>query len=332
MIPQHIEFSLGEFATYEFARESGAQIVEASMVASGVSLFTTATGSRRTAVLQAQGVATPGIKSGSALYGVMKPKGADTTSFGGGAIAHSSARSESDSGGVLRANRVTIAKFDANGAAYTIFKVIDFNTFDIRGQASVAFNTSAVASVRMTIAPQIEVDWVATSTANGVLQAIGTSSETLYGAAMADGDMSVAAGAESSLRASAYGMGAIATAGISVVNMRGLAKASARAVARGAATTNMVGFAKTYKASAFKSYGTVDMSLVGERRAVSSADMSSVGSSMTNIEIVSVAELWMSSVGSTVVVFRRGKAVSAYLPLAYDVVIRPEENRTATWS
>ena len=115
------------------------------------------------------------------------------------------------------------------------------------------------------------------------------------------------------------------------VDLRGQTRSQANLSIQGRANVSLETLRKSIGNTGFSLAGEAQVNLVGARIFYQRVDLFSSGSSSTDLVAFPAANATLSVSGVATVRFRQGSAVVRFMPIAADVTIRPEENRTATW-
>jgi len=336
-----IEFALGEFAAFEFARESRRIVVAAGFDAAGTGDLDPVGGAFASGVAQAQGSASVEVIAG-ALAGAQfdapgqsRVDGVATSILQTVASASGSDQVQADLG------EARLAVLNAAGHAEVDIAVATDPGFDIQSRDAALFVSAATASVDVAVQAQAHADFSGQATASATLDGRGQGGMVAHGAMVTN----IGASAWWGVSEAKFGGRAIASAdvmaaGTAAVYMPGLAIALSEGRAQGLSTVDVVSAYIRRVYSTFSTPAGATVQIDSAYRAYRAARILADGHGLVDARAQSVNDLAFAAAGVSAVAWFRGRQVLPYMDPAFDVVERPaevrsverpEENRTVEW-
>lgn len=303
-----IEFGLSEFAIYEFGYEQGSQVVGASFIAKGqgtavfntlvLNLFEAAITGSSQASFDAQTIKRVEAKSFN---------GFSTGTFEGNVLRNADIRSTSESDAYFNPSYVIESAMSGNGFGDFVAVYADPETFDARGRSIVRFVSG----------------YAFTSDMNSS----GVSKLTLDNFAYSDALTNIAGTSSISLKPGTWSVAGMDVKGVSAFIAPSQLTANSGLHSSGLSCVSSK--TQAVKAGNLVSLGKGTLVLISQY--TSNSGFNSVGSSTTFLKLAAVNVAVLEAIGISTVKLRPGSPVSEFLPPAWDVVIRPYENRGAIW-
>lgn len=324
-----IEFALGEFAAFEFARESRRIVAAVGFDAAGAGELDPVGGAFASGVAQAQGSASvEGIgnalaRAQFAAPGSSNAYGVVTSILQTVAFASGSDQVHADLG------EARLAVMQASGHAEVDIAVATDPGFDIQSRDAALFVSAATASVELAVQAQAQADFSGQASASAALDSRGRADMA------ADGVMVTNIGASAWWGASdaKFGGRAIASSdamavGAAAVYLPGMAIALSDGLAQGQATVDVMSayIWRVYGSFAAPAGATVQID--SAYRAYLAARLLADGHGVVDVRAQAVNDRAFAAVGASTVAWFRGRQVLPYMDPAFDAVERPEEVRS----
>lgn len=354
MATQHIEFGLGEFALYEFAREVGAAYAETEFFVTGSSAFNP--GGQALYLARAESSASSysdiitqtvlGASislSGTAISDLktVLVRAADVSSSGVGTVN-------------IGTNRAVMALMSASGSSATNIQSFDGIETNMSGSSSAIFYSSASAVASLAIAAASSASILGGAIVQMGMTISGQDDVQFDGGTAVAARMISVASADTDLKGSSLaavvmqsgGSSLFSPSGGQIVNARMLSSGSASlvldsgyrlyvdtdATSIATSTATILTTSRIYAYAILNSSGVAESDLQAERRVLVYADMAGSGSSSTILlpQLVLVSEFAAS--GQSTADFERGRGLVSNMPFAFDATVRPIEIRIAEWT
>lgn len=308
MVISLIEFGLSEFAVFEFGYEQGASVSEGTLRASGqgnavfdtqvVNLFGTAMAGSSQAQFGAQ---TLKVTSGFFSEGV------SVAAFEGNALRYADIRSTSGSDAYFNPSYVIDASLSSSGFGDFVAIYVDPETFDASGRATVKFMTGYGLTTTMKAEGSTKLSWDNFAYSFGVMSSKG------------EGTVALKQGSWSVASMQSVGTGSVVI--LTLVRMNSGFEANSSGI--------FLPKPLVIAASKLSGVGTG----VGKfnTQYTFNTETHTNGYSTSGFTADLLAQAVMEAMGNSYVNIRPGSPVSEFLPPAWDMVIRPYENRGAIW-
>lgn len=300
-----IEYASGEFAGFEFAREQGALLVATDFSSAGEGQAQFAGGAIAHSRFDITSQSTNVFVTQAYSNAVFELLGEAGTLFEGSAVvgtdigAHASTVLDFHSGIKLG---TTVAM---EGTSEVTFFSIDGFGFDITAGSTVAFFSSAYINSALSLGTNSSVEFVTQTLANSRLVSAGSSVVQLRNDSIFEFTLSAPGQSASTFNVQAIKNSFLVAAGSTSFIPKMHAVIGMNFTANGAGIFVPSGYV------------------------VANSKVDSVGSATLVLQTQRVVPVGFDMDGVASMVFNPGNPVFASLPSAYDVVIRPYENRTA---
>lgn len=308
MVYPLIEFGLSEFGTYEFGYEQGSQLVGTSLQANGqgtaifntlvLNMFETAITGSSQALFNAQTIK---LTTGETI------NGHSSANFEGSRLRNVVMASSSQSDAYFNPNYVIEAAMSSEGFGDFIAVYVDPETFDARGRSVVRFMSGYGLTARM--------------------NSVGESKFLLDNYTYSDAVTNIAGVSSVSLKPGTWSVGSLSSNGVGAMKASAQIRANSAVQSSGSSTVQMRN--QTVKVGKLISEGKAIGSMKTQYAFISG--FNAVGNSSLLFRMNAVTEAIVEAMGTSIVNIRPGSPVSEFLPPAWDVVIRPYENRGVIW-
>lgn len=303
-----IEFGLSEFGIFEFGYEQGSSLSEGSLQVIGqgnaqfdsliINLFGTTITSGSQALFDAQTIK---LTSGKSI------KGFASSSFDGNAVRYAVMNGNSDSDAYFNPSYVIDATLNGSGFGDFAAIYVDPETFDAKGRASVRFISGYGLTSNM--------------------KSEGTGKVSLDNFAYSSGLMISHGESSIKLNPGTWSVASMQSAGEGKATLFTLVKKNSQFETIGSGL--LVPKAQPVASSSVKSYGSSVDKFGSQYVAIVDFNGSTTTQSSFTADLLTQAII--EAFGSSNVFIKPGSPVSDFLPPAWDLVIRPYENRGAVW-
>lgn len=299
-----IEYASGEFAGFEFAREEGALLVVTDFSSAGKGQAQFVGGAQANARLIVAGQSNNLFHTQTSTNTVLTLGSGSTVLFDGTTVIGSVLESR----GIATANVISGVKLGTTvameGNSEVTFFSIDGFGFDIIGGSSVNFFSGAFVYGALKVESSSATYFNGVALANGTLESAGSSAFTLRNDSLFESTLSAPGKAVVLIPSQTLVHSKVTADGSSGFNPRINVVARTGFAINGSGLYVPEGYAVTATQAVFAGYSSLAL----------------------NAQILK--ETQYDSAGVSEVLMNLGNPVFAYLPPAYDVVIRPYENRT----
>lgn len=308
MLVSLIEFGLSEFGVFEFGYEQGSSLSEGSLQATGqgnaqfdsliINLFGTTITSGSQAAFDAQTIK---LTSGETI------KGFATSSFEGNALRYAVMNGNSDSDAYFNPSYVIDAALNGSGFGEFAAIYVDPETFDAKGRATVRFISGYGLTSNM--------------------KSEGTGKVTLDNFAYSSGLMISHGESSIKLNPGTWSVASMQSAGEGKATLFTLVKKNSQFESTSSGI--LVPKAQPVASATVKSSGNSEGKFGTQYVAIVDFNGSTTTQSSFTADLL--AQAIMEAYGSSLVLIKPGSPVSEFLPPAWDLVIRPYENRGVVW-
>ncbi len=308
MLVSLIEFGLSEFGVFEFGYEQGSSLSEGSLQATGqgnaqfdsliINLFGTTITSGSQAAFDAQTIK---LTSGETI------KGFATSSFEGNALRYAVMNGNSDSDAYFNPSYVIDAALNGSGFGEFAAIYVDPETFDAKGRATVRFISGYGLTSNM--------------------KSEGTGKVTLDNFAYSSGLMISRGESTIKLNPGSWSVASMQSAGEGKATLFTLVKKNSQFESTGSGI--LVPKAQPVASAVVNSSGVSEGKFGTQYVAI--VDFNGSATTQSSFTADLLAQAIMEAYGSSLVFIKPGSPVSEFLPPAWDLVIRPYENRGLVW-
>ena len=304
----HLEYALGEFAAFEFAREDGARLELTDLAAAGEA----STGLVAISIAQAEFSISAGASVSIAAAAITDARisadGLSAVAFDGSFALLADVGSFGFSSAEFGSGYKTGGSLYAAGESIVNLVGLDGFGFDIVAEASVAINTSAISSSAASIDGSCEV--------------------LFFANAMTAATMASGSAAQPVLVANFTSNAAVSAVGVAAAGFATRSYANTGLQSAGAGSYSIP--ASTIRLAFVQSSGASAASIGSSAFANALLSPNGIGSMSIGAAVVRVSRV--SAAGQAVLGLDPGSPVFTYMDPAYDVVERPEEPRTVEWA
>lgn len=308
MVYPLIEFGLSEFGTFEFGYEQGSHLVGAALQANGqgtavfntlvLNMFETAITGSSQAMFDAQTIK---LTTGDTVNGY------SSANFEVTLLRNAVMASSSYVDAFFNPSYVIEAAMSGEGFGDFIAIYVDPETFDARGSSFVKFVSGYAFTTNM--------------------NSEGEGKFRLDNFAYSDAFTNVAGVSSVTLKPGTWSVASLSSNGVGAMNAPVQIRANSTAQSSGSTTIQMRN--QTVKVGKIISDGKAVGSM--KTQYAFNSGFNANGSSTLLFRMNAVTVAVMEAIGTSIVSIRPGSPVSEFLPPAWDVVIRPYENRGVIW-
>jgi hypothetical protein len=301
-----LEFSSHEFGSFELAREQRALRVVGVLTSAGESVNSFDTQSINQSRLEASGSASTALDIQAKISTGFLISAGSEVNLEGSMLKSATLSVAGSSETFFSLGRVLQSSLAADGGAFAEFFWSEGYGFDISGSSSAIFYTTALVNAKLQVDSQGAMFVQGQSLTNTRLEVESTANVNLSPQTVATFDLLSQGNGRSSLKGQLVIGSQLLSEGISTPSLKAQAVISTDLSSAGAAHW------------------------IGQAQTLTNAVLSVIGLSQVQAVMVSVKNSVLSSNSLAVVEILPGRPVFKSLPPAYDVVIRPAEDRSAT--